>query len=81
MYIIQLRTYPDGDRERDRDLDGLLDPELREGLLLRETLRDLSPMLPASLAPVISLDMYPLRYILIDTSLYQRNHYLLNPTY
>lgn len=35
---ITILTYPDGDRERERDLDGLLDPELRERL-------------PASLAP------------------------------
>jgi len=58
-------THPDGERERDRDMDRLLDPELRERLLLRETLRDLPPMLPASLAPTISLVMYILHWSIL----------------
>lgn len=77
-----LWTHPDGDRERDRDLDGLLDPELREGLLL--TLRDLPPTLPASLAPATSLKLCILAVAYVaswpTSSLRRRDSYLPNPT-
>jgi len=73
--------YPDADRERDRDLEGLLDPELCEGLLLREPLLDLPCTLPASLATiniVLCICCPVLEHLLFY---YQDNYYLLNQTF